>query len=482
MPITYDLTYNNIIVTGYTETAPCTFTDLYNADKAGSLQLKAPVAAALDLSLDRQIRPADDKALKLNIIITNFSVAGEVTLTGLDKDGNAQTETISISANGTYVTTKWFKSIDTGGVDCTGTYTIEITQSRWGVVWKEDNSFIFNCGIVIGDGTTTTWFIDTQKQVLFKSTAPATFFNVKDNANLRFGTLIDATSKITKNGCTFIGFRTSATNFIVTQSDAANLEIFSSYFISPNALATVNPRGGDKIYNSVFDNVRVVSPSTVAVDFYDIEVKNVHAAQYAFRGVGTMDRVMIYDVDYAIYFVGYIQATLKNLIVRNVSLSTILAASITTNDYLINADLDNWTITWSGSSTGKFFRQYEFDLTVIDKDNNPISDAIVTLKDKNGTQVFSATTDINGKIPTQTVSYGWYEQATGDTLNSYSPHTLTISKAGYQIYTKKFTLDKKIDWRIKLTKAVDIAIEQGSGRLLLNLNEQDPESEEYLML
>ena len=74
MPITYNATNNILTVTGYTEAVPCTFTELYSADKAGSLQLLAPVAAALDLSLDRQVRPADNKALKLNIIITGFKI------------------------------------------------------------------------------------------------------------------------------------------------------------------------------------------------------------------------------------------------------------------------------------------------------------------------------------------------------------------------------------------------------------------------
>ena len=63
METTYDPTSNIITVTGGTEVAPYTFSDVYDADKAGTLQLLAPVAGGLDLSLDRQVRLADDKAL-----------------------------------------------------------------------------------------------------------------------------------------------------------------------------------------------------------------------------------------------------------------------------------------------------------------------------------------------------------------------------------------------------------------------------------
>jgi len=41
MPITYDVPSNKITVTEYSELTPCNFTDLYNADKSGTLSLHA---------------------------------------------------------------------------------------------------------------------------------------------------------------------------------------------------------------------------------------------------------------------------------------------------------------------------------------------------------------------------------------------------------------------------------------------------------
>ena len=74
----------------------------------------------------------------------------------------------------------------------------------------------------------------------------------------------------------------------------------------------------------------------------------------------------------------------------------------------------------------------------------------MTLKDKDNTQIFSLSTDANGQITQQNVQYGYYDQAHGDTLQAYSPHTLTVSKAGYETRTYKLTVDEKVDWRITL--------------------------------
>jgi hypothetical protein len=122
----------------------------------------------------------------------------------------------------------------------------------------------------------------------------------------------------------------------------------------------------------------------------------------------------------------------------------------------VNCDLDKWEITWEGNnSNAQLRRQYEFDLSVTDKDNNPINGATVTLKDKNGDTVFSLTTDLDGKIPTQTVMYAHYEEATGSTPNLYSPFHLRIEKGGYERYDDhSITLDKKTELKIALMRYI----------------------------
>jgi hypothetical protein len=94
------------------------------------------------------------------------------------------------------------------------------------------------------------------------------------------------------------------------------------------------------------------------------------------------------------------------------------------------------------------------DIKVTDKDNTPLQSATVALIDKNGTSIFSVTTDANGNIAQQTVTRGTYDYSHDQTLQDLSPHTLTIYKQGYRYYKKIFTLDVQKVWEIKLDKRV----------------------------
>jgi hypothetical protein len=87
---------------------------------------------------------------------------------------------------------------------------------------------------------------------------------------------------------------------------------------------------------------------------------------------------------------------------------------------------------------------------------------------------------VNGNIATQTVSRGYYDQPHGNTLQDYGPHTLTIIKAGYQTYIRKFTLMAGTAWEVKLAKAQHILL--NSGRPVLNLKPSDPENKSVVVL
>jgi len=79
-------------------------------------------------------------------------------------------------------------------------------------------------------------------------------------------------------------------------------------------------------------------------------------------------------------------------------------------------------------------------LDVVVKDDatkNPIEGANVTVKDKYGTEVFSLTTDSNGRIPRQELLE--YTQNTSSTIY-YTPYTITVTKAGYSTESKTINL------------------------------------------
>ena len=122
MPITYNNTLKYIEVTGYAAGAECTYLDLYNADKAGTQSLHdrngiagvdgAAVATTIAL------RPADYVILggasgDLYITITNWNLMTNATIDviGTDRDGNAQTDSVVVNANGNFNTALWFATV-----------------------------------------------------------------------------------------------------------------------------------------------------------------------------------------------------------------------------------------------------------------------------------------------------------------------------------------------------------------------------------
>ncbi|MBN2015997.1 hypothetical protein JW766_04145 [Candidatus Dojkabacteria bacterium] len=166
-------------------TGASSFDDLVTGDKLGAFTLMWPVPASSDLSLLWQPRPQEWCATKLILVITDFSSSGNVMLTGKDENNADITETVFITGNGTYNTTKAFKSIDTGGIDCTGNYTIEIQQPRWGAFGKFGNMWqISHTQLEIGDGSMQTNISASKGMLRLEYSG----INQLANSNLTLGT------------------------------------------------------------------------------------------------------------------------------------------------------------------------------------------------------------------------------------------------------------------------------------------------------
>ena len=115
-----------------------------------------------------------------------------------------------------------------------------------------------------------------------------------------------------------------------------------------------------------------------------------------------------------------------------------------------------------GVSDWKAYEKYSLNLKVTDKHGTGIGTATATVKDSNGVEKFSVTTDGNGDIvPQYLIAKSWYfdpinypgnYQGIAEVVEG--AFTIEIKKAGYQTYSKKFTLDSKIDWIIRLKRSV----------------------------
>ncbi len=121
------------------------------------------------------------------------------------------------------------------------------------------------------------------------------------------------------------------------------------------------------------------------------------------------------------------------------------------NGYFTDCTHDNWSnLTWYVTSTGKTYRRHTFNLHVSDVNGNAITGALVTLWDKNGTQIFSESTDGNGNITERILNAYWIDQASGTTWNSYSPFTIKIEKGGFTLYTGKIDITEKTSLSINM--------------------------------
>ncbi len=476
---TYDPVNNIITVTGGTSGAPVGFIDAWNADKAGTRTLLATIACGSGMSLTTPVKPTDKLALKLTFVVSGFSVAGVISVNGLDAWGNAISENITVNANGSYTTTLYYSSINAAGISCTGTYSISVTQPQWGVVWKRStNSFLFDCGIVFGDGTTATVFTDYAKQITFSATAISA--NGKNwiadtaNATITFGQCADTSKKTTYNGITFSILDAAHYGYLGTSSVAVAY-FYSCEFWSAGGSLFIR---GTRIWNCLLDSNSDLNQVNSGGDIDTIVATNAYRGVRCYAGV-SIARVFLIGCTYGIFAGGSAGPyTISNPYTRYCS-NTLYLSYLVSDLYLVNWDSDTYACA-GDHSTGTVYRQYTLDLLVTDKAGNPISGATVTVTDVNGTLVFSVTTQADGTIVTQTITRITYGGTNGGTVTDYAPHALTIIKAGYQTYVKTFVLSAKTSWEIKLAKAQALLLD--SGNPIVNLSPADPENKMVLAL
>lgn len=497
---TYDIANNRINMTGGTQSAPITFLDIWNADKAGTLSLQARTGIigtdANPVALTRNARPTDRVVLggakqDLYTVVTAWTnmTSATVRLVGTDTAGNAQTEDLAITGNGTYYATKYFATLTQSQVTVfggTGSFAYEVKQGQWGVVWKlGTNTFAFDCRLYVGDNSTTTYLTDTNKMITLNKGwwSAGAWMLVRTAATVTFGTVIDATLKHTTDGCSFLYLDDVTPSGFMT-SQYAGLGIINLYSCSFYSLAGayVEIWAGTNVWNCLFTGQTELIVNT-SVDAFNLGIEDTKAASPMYGiiayGANTFNNVIVFGSDRGIRL-GSTSATLRNCSLANFNSYALTIVSSAVSHFLIDCTLSAWALLWVSSPTAVVYRQYSFDLKVTDKDNNAINGATVTLTDKDGNQVFSITTDANGSIAKQTVSRGHYNQANGNTLQDYGPHTLAIMKAGYQTYTKKFVLTGKTVWEIKLAKTGSVLL--SLGQPVLNLKASDPENLNVLVL
>jgi len=350
---------------------------------------------------------------------------------------------------------------------CTFEDIYQADQSNgWGKVSKPaEHTYIIDCFIVIGNGSTETYFADENKQVNFRAENFCTsngqkILRATSHTHIRFGKVIDEDTKATGNGCQFI-IQNDVSYWLNFLFSYGQVELYSTSVILTDRHdimgGCLSTSYNSRIWNCIFENSYHFA-FTRSTDIFNLTVINSSTFLRRPDATTVVNHCVGLSCSKGVWFQGA-GGSVKDVYGRKISYAFYLT-DLDENDtdcYIINGDFDSWKSRWkSVVPERKVFRQYTVNLKVVDRNGNPIEGANVVLKDKDGNVVFSETTNSEGKIPEQTVTYGYYQREGDgyynhdDIFTSYSPHTLTISHQNYPSREFKFTLDKKIDWTIAL--------------------------------
>lgn len=334
-------------------------------------------------------------------------------------------------------------------------------NNGWGVVHKQnDKQYVIDAKLRIGDGSTETWFKDVNCQVII---TPATndAFYVDNNAVFQLGEKDENGNPY--NGCDFRVPNYEGDSAFYGYDNGA-WRLYDSIIYYPTFLYLWSRGSVPPTHEIIgcrflkFMGIRIAGKDSIIRDI-TIHSDNEDWSMYGLTFVGAIketSNIYAYKLMYGIYWsplYGASDLTVRGLKVRNCKYAIrVYGEAGNYSMYLIDADIDNWSIKWENVSTdaNKIYRQYSFRVKVTDKNGNPIDGALVEVWDKFGNKVVSVATGSDGYIPEQIVTYGYYAYPTGDTLNSFTPHKVRVTKYGYRAVEFYMDINKTIDLVIPL--------------------------------
>jgi len=392
------------------------------------------IEARYDVSMDKQ----------------GIHVTGVRGLTDIDMDPITYSAP-TITVTGTNAGAPW-TFLDIYNADVAG---------GWGVVTKTsgDSQFQFNAKIVIGNNVLATTFTDTNKQIVFLAGLASPLIEVKNVAVLTLGQAFNVANKIGMYGCEIITLENTANTGIIQGqgTGTARADVYSTVFKAPYhnsatfyGIISMYPTTPVNMWGCVFDGATLYN---IRADVYNCRILNSRYYGLLLPLSGTtMDIIYISNIPTAdLYFAALtytirnVQSLVRTAFIRMHSTNGIL--------YAIDCEPSQWLFTW-GAINPIVYRQYTWNTLIKDNVGLPIQNANVTLIRADGTPAFTALTAADGTITEQTVTRGYYTQATGNTLNDYGPFTLEVippSGPLMKYIHKGIILDGPVDWEITLS-------------------------------
>jgi len=373
----YTVATNKIVVTDGTSGAPATFNDMYTADQAGTgTVLNVAENGAANVTLDYQIRPTHSKALIIKCIVAAKTAEADfIFITGTDAWDTAQTESLDVTAgNGTYTTTKRFKTIT--NLDCSdnaaggGTVwadgTIAVTQDIWGVVWEivADGSYLIDCDVEFGDGSTATYFRSAHEFVYWENYS---HFSIKANATLDLG---ESSGDWSKTGSAW-SFDLDE-NFAFLASATAEFGIYGSMIIRRDVIgAWFQQTNGTWIArNSIFSGISGFPGAVVVIGGGTTtwtDVKSMGLQSITAYVTPTFSNIHLHDVFYGLSSYGSATPSISNLKITDSGYVEVYVTEVDTSLNLIDPDFTISSIIIN-NATASCTRKQTCNIHVADED------------------------------------------------------------------------------------------------------------------
>lgn len=459
---------NKVIVTGGTGGSPATFDDFVTADRAGEAVLLAATAGlSPTLALTAALRPVDVTALLISFIVASKTTETDhIFITGTDWRAAAQTESIDVSAgNATYVSTKYFATIS--NIDCSdnasggGTQwadgTVRVTQAQWGLIWDhrdgdpERKQFRLSGDFDAGDGSTTTVFIEADCQLVIDTTRR--MLSVA-NGTVNFGAKL--TSTIAQRGCHIINIDDNNSSSVYTINGTWNMfnslwsQVGSSNHFQMHKFKFNGTH--EFIQSTIYHRNRPQFAGTLTV--VGLTVPSPHNGIEFFGSPTFTDSQIIADQS-TLLFINQAQPDIVDTILDGSGVTDMFtmqgsSCDVDLIDCTIIGDPAGWNIV--GGSGQDVWEKATVNIHVGDRAGADLQSVTVLCENEDDTQAFSVTTDANGDISEQTVSWKHHLENTGAVDTTvFSPHKFTLSKAGYKtLIVDLITLDAPIKWHLEL--------------------------------
>lgn len=368
--------------------------------------------------------------------------------------------TFNTFEGGTCAGVTWTYNSATNTATATGTGTTnfaELVQADidggWGKFTSDvtGTQIICNAKIVIGDRTNECVFTDSLKNVLFTGSTTSTWQNciwVSKGSTLILGVLDNESSKRVSRGCNLL-FNEGRNVKAINNEDNGDVYLYATSISKIGSGGNVvqvsmkkstdrvwgcklsnnvyfNSFGGNLYYTSVMyqPNYPTFEGPLATAVFDSLKAESLF--QLVKHWDNTFDLVM------------------SNLSARGCTW-TAQMENTAHSLYLINPDVDVWNFVWQNSPDALIFRQYTFNLNVLNGEITDFVDNATVQLWKDSVLVYEGVTNSSGMIPTQTLTYGYYQQSTGNAIqNASSPYYLVVTHPEWQTYVSRFYITEPL--------------------------------------